>query len=249
MSMESKKTIFAVSDIHGYYTAFKRALDESGFDAENENHIFMCLGDLFDRGEENVAVYDYIKALPRKILLRGNHDEVLRDALVSGALSQVVTDNNTDLTIKDFLGKDAIDENGRIDVETHAEKVRELIAFVDSMGDYYEVGDLIFTHGWLPIDVDKKRRTACLLQNWRDASAEEWSDAHWVSWNEVYSVGAVLDGKTIVCGHRTARMGDRFDPMREPDCTEPFFGKGVIAIDAGTNRSGRVNVLRLEISD
>ena len=38
-------------------------------------------------------------------------------------------------------------------------------------------------------------------------------------------------------------MGSMFDSFREFDFSEPFFGKGMIAIDAGTVRSGRVNVL------
>jgi hypothetical protein len=35
--------------------------------------------------------------------------------------------------------------------------------------------------------------------------------------------------------------------MREPDCSEPFYGNGIVAIDAGTVRSGRVNVFITEI--
>ena len=46
--METKK-IFAVSDIHGFYTQLREALDKAGFDSENENHLFVCCGDCFDK--------------------------------------------------------------------------------------------------------------------------------------------------------------------------------------------------------
>ena len=54
---------------------------------------------------------------------------------------------------------------------------------------------------------------------------------------------AFLAGRTIVCGHRPAYMGYYFDPTRANDCNEIFYGQGMIALDAHTVRSGRVNVL------
>ena len=52
-----------------------------------------------------------------------------------------------------------------------------------------------------------------------------------------------MAGRTIVCGHRPAYMGYYFDPTRANDCNEIFYGQGMIALDAHTVRSGRVNVL------
>ena len=55
-----------------------------------------------------------------------------------------------------------------------------------------------------------------------------------------------VEGKTIVCGHHTSRLGYRFDPSRATDCHDIFYGDGVIAIDSGTVKSGVINVLVLE---
>ena len=244
-NIENQTVIFAVSDIHGHYTALMQALEESGFDVNNENHIFLSLGDLADRGAENMKVYDFVKSLPRKILLKGNHEDMLRNILTQGDVSATDIYNGTDITVTELLGEDAIDKYGCIDLEKHAEKITETVAFIDSMQDYYEIGDYIFTHGWLPCDIDLARRRACIFDDWRNASAEEWAEARWLSWKEMYAVGAMLAGKTVVCGHRPARMGDTFDPMREHDCDDIFYGDGVIAIDAYTIRSGKVNVLRI----
>lgn len=246
---ERKNTIFAVSDVHGHYTALVRALAEAGFDAENENHVFLSVGDLFDRGEENRKVYEFVKSLPRKILLRGNHEDNLAAILEGGQLEYEDFRNGTAVTVKEFLGEDAIDEYDCIDLEKHAEKIAEIRAFLDSMGDYYEMRNYVFTHGWLPVDIDLKKRTATVREDWRDSSAEDWIDYHWLEWQQLYAVGAMLPGKIIVCGHRPARMGDSFDPMREPQCDDIFYGDGMIVLDAYTVRSGKVNVLKLEVAD
>lgn len=56
-----KKKIFAVSDIHGHYHILKEALDRAGFDDSNDNHLLVCCGDYFDRGDENVEVLIILK--------------------------------------------------------------------------------------------------------------------------------------------------------------------------------------------
>lgn len=71
------KRLFVVSDIHGHYTLMKKALDDAGFDENNDNHVFVSCGDLFDRGVENRKVYDFVRRLKRKVLICGNHDERL----------------------------------------------------------------------------------------------------------------------------------------------------------------------------
>ena len=213
--------------------------------SNNEKHIFVCLGDLFDRGRENHAVYSYVKGLKHKILIKGNHEDSLLRILTEGKLIPDDFSNETDVTVKELLGNRAIDSNGIIDTSRHKEKIDELLMFITDMRDYYETEGYIFTHGWLPIIIDG--RMPRLVEDFRDASESEWIEARLLGWHEVFAAGAVLDGKTIVCGHRPARLGYLFDDTRERDLCEPFFGEGVIAIDAGTVRSGVVNVLVIEL--
>lgn len=238
------RKLFVVSDVHGHYTLLKKALDDAGFDPSKDNHVFVSCGDLFDRGNENGSVYDFVRNLPNKILIRGNHEDMLCDALDRGKITVTELYNGTDITIEEFLGKDAVDRQGRFDPEKHAEKIRDIKSFVEEMLDYYESGDYIFTHGWLPIEFEG--RYPRIRDDWKDALPEDWQGARFLEWHQLYDVGATLAGKTIVCGHRPARLGRLFDDSREPDCSEPFYGNGIIAIDAGTVRSGRVNVLVIE---
>ncbi len=241
----SAKTLFIVSDIHGHYKEMKKALDEAGFCAEKESHVFVSAGDLFDRGTENGAVYDFVRCLKHKILIRGNHEDMLLETLERGYLTDSDRDNGQDLTISDLLGKGAVDEMGRFDKERHDAKIEELMVFIGGMSDYYETESHVFTHGWLPIVFDGRFPQVDPL--WRSASASDWHWAHELEWQQLYGAGAILKNKTIVCGHRPARLGSMFDSFREFDCSEPFFGNGMIAIDAGTVRSGRVNVLVTEV--
>lgn len=74
------KKYFVTSDIHSFYTAFATSLKESGFDSLNPDHILVLCGDLFDRGPDSAMIYQQIKAIPkeRRILIRGNHEHLLK---------------------------------------------------------------------------------------------------------------------------------------------------------------------------
>ncbi len=240
------KKIFIVSDIHGYYTELMKALEQAGFDRENENHVFISCGDLFDRGTENAKVYAFVQSLQRKILIKGNHEDMLSRILKEGNITDTDISNGTDVTVAELFGEDSIDAYGNFKTTAHTEKIREVMDFLDSMLNYYETECYVFTHGWLPIVFEG--RYPKIDPSWRDVSDEEWNEARLLEWQQLYDVKALLDGKTIVCGHRASFLGHMFDCFREPDCSEPFYGEGMIAIDAGTVRSGRVNVLVIEES-
>ena len=81
--MKSKK-MFVVSDVHGHYTLLREALDRAGFDKDNEDHLLICCGDYFDRGNENVEVLRFFERLQHKVLLRGNHEDLLLKLLQTG---------------------------------------------------------------------------------------------------------------------------------------------------------------------
>ena len=59
------------------------ALRNKGFDENNQDHILVVLGDIFDRGYETNQVYNFLKSLPedRCILIYGNHEYLYRDLL------------------------------------------------------------------------------------------------------------------------------------------------------------------------
>ena len=238
------KRLFVVSDIHGHYMLMKKALDDAGFDENNDNHVFVSCGDLFDRGVENRKVYDFIRRLKRKVLICGNHDERLLTIMSEKRVQVSDLYNGTDITVEEFFGTDSIGAYGAISFPAYGKMTGNLRRFISSMFDYYETEHYVFVHGWIPIEIEGK--TPLILENWRKADAEAWHHARFLEWQQLYGTSAMLAEKTIVCGHRPTRLGHMFDPLREPDDSTIFFGDGMIAIDAGTVRSGRVNVLVLD---
>ena len=71
---------FVTSDIHSFYDEFIQALDEAGYDKNNENHTLIVCGDIFDRGTKPLQVYEFLRSIPkeRRILIRGNHEYLLK---------------------------------------------------------------------------------------------------------------------------------------------------------------------------
>ena len=75
---------FVTSDIHSYYTELITALNNAGFDANNEDHYLVVCGDYFDRGTQSKEMYEYLMSLERKVLVKGNHDDMMVDMLRRG---------------------------------------------------------------------------------------------------------------------------------------------------------------------
>lgn len=80
------KKYFITSDTHSYYSILMHTLNKKGFDINNQDHIFVLVGDLFDRGDESLELYNWVKSLPkeRRILIRGNHEYLFRDMVNRG---------------------------------------------------------------------------------------------------------------------------------------------------------------------
>ena len=243
MSYTETKDLFVVSDIHGHASELFAALDEAGFDSKNSRHVLVSCGDHFDRGSESRAVLRYLRTLKNKILLRGNHEVILENILARGFLRPIDRRNGVEKTVTAFFGRNCMDSDGRLYVDPRDR--RDILDFLDSTYDYFETEHYVFAHGWLPLEQDEDGYST-LPANWRQATREAWRAAAWIKWYEAYRAGGLLpSGKTLVCGHRTAAYGVDFDPSRSTTDSSIFYGDRMIAIDACTAVSRRVNVLVL----
>ena len=237
-----KIKIFSVSDIHGHATLLKNALDGAGFDKSNANHLLVVCGDCFDRGRENRAVMRFLNGIKNKVIVRGNHEDKLIQLLDRLQINDVDRHNGTDVTVREFFGPSEVTDDGRLYPDPYtAQMLRD---FVGRTFDYFETENYVFTHGFLPLHRD--RTSPALNANWRYAHNEEWPYARFTGWQEVYPLRLAPMGKTVVCGHRSASYATDFDPERSTDDFSPFSGNGIIAIDACTVLSGRVNILVVE---
>ncbi len=237
---EPMKKLFVVSDVHGHYTLLKEALDRAGYDKDNEDHLLICCGDYFDRGDENMEVLKFFERVKNKVLLRGNHEDMLLKLLQTGKLLPHHYINGTISTLRNIFGKYSIDPvNDTIDFSGKTRIVDRICEFIEETVDYYETEKYVFVHGWLPED-------ALTPEGRQEASPEAWEKARWVKWNERYIGLRPLSDKILVCGHVPTFYANALDPSRDKNSYEIFSGNGIIAIDAGTADTKQVNVLVLE---
>jgi len=69
---------YIISDIHGEYQMFLKMLEKINF--SNSDTLYI-LGDVVDRGPEPIKVLQYIIDKPNIILIRGNHEQMMLDAI------------------------------------------------------------------------------------------------------------------------------------------------------------------------
>jgi len=228
-----KVKIFAVSDLHGCTRDLKRALKMVDFRPNSEKHLLVVCGDPFDRGTENLEMYAYLRSIKNKLLIKGNHEEMLVNALQRGYIDHTDVHNGTDVTIEQLLGGGSLDPYGRITVPSSAKQ--EIYSFVNTMYDYLETDKHVFVHGWTAEAVSHS-------ENWRRAPMADWQEARWKEWQRMYPSHPKVKGKTVVCGHRSAALGSMFDTNRPGNSFLPFFGDGITVIDGSTYKTGIVNV-------
>lgn len=250
---------FVISDIHGFYTEMKKALDDAGFDRNNPEHTLVSCGDLFDRGSENREVLEFVMSIPedRRILIWGNHDENLWEIVNRDrGVCDADVHNGTVKTIKELAGK----KNNIYDC---IEKLRHdlyLQEYFACLKDYFETEHYIFVHGWLPTYEEDEKLNYDL-----GASRNEWSSARWMCgfrcwYSQMMNQDEfqIVDTRMVVCGHwhtsyahaRLHRMGEEFPDKHQSwkkHCHfEPFVDKGIIGIDGCTAYTQKVNVLIID---
>lgn len=252
---------FVFADIHGFYTIFKEALEKSGFDEENPEHMLVSLGDNFDRGEENYQVFTFLKRMKAKnkiILIKGNHEDLMLQMIFRKYPLSRDLHNGTYQTIEEF-GK--VYFNDKESFFTNFEgiyyKLREdgFFDLLYDMLDYYETDHYIFTHGYLPLNLDYTYKA-----DWRNASIDEFERARWHNGMNI-SINLKIGepNKKIVVGHYHTYYGNirkkyhYDDKLEYPSISfedlsmfKPYEDDNVIGLDARTVSTQMVNILILE---
>ncbi len=124
---------------------------------------------------------------------------------------------------------------------------------------YYKMSDYIFVHGWIPCFHNTERFTSEYYRynpDWRKSSIEELYDLTYFNGMELWSKGIREPGKTIFCGHINTSWGHynlhhkgAESPADRKAISDPFIDEGIVALDASTPNSGKVNVYVLESNE
>ncbi len=233
-----RKKLFVVSDIHGHYTLMKEALDKAGFDKDNAEHLLVCCGDYFDRGNENAEVLKFFERLKHKVLIRGNHEDLLLELLYTCKVLRHHRINGTMQTLEEFFGKYAVDPlDNTIDFSGKNRTVDRICEFINETVNYFETENYVFVHGWIAENWGQK---------WRNADDDAWEKARWTKWTDAYDDKRPIDDKTLICGHVPTFYANKFYLGKPNSDSDIIYADGLIAIDAGTYDSKRVNVLVIE---
>ena len=226
--------IFAVSDVHGFTSILRRNLSEVGFEVNNPNHLLVFCGDLFDRGPEAKDMLKFIHEVDNKIMVKGNHEDLMQEMIFRGfPLLHDIQNRTYDTALQLAWDSSLGDVN-----------YTKLYGIFDNlcsqMVDFYETKRYVFVHGWIPVTPDKK--------DWRDSSL--WKESRWRNGMEMQMKGKTLTDKTIVCGHWHCSWGNsiKFNVSEFDDDAiwDPYTAPGIIAIDRCTAYTQEMNIIVLE---
>ena len=215
------KKYFVVSDIHSFVSELKYSLRQAGFNKKNKDHTLIVCGDVFDRGDETVEVYKYLKSIPKKrcILIKGNHESLYKELLTKSFPDRYDFYNGT---VRAFCNIASIDEeklsryywieqgfaNG-LDYDQIEEKLystwnqiktivanHEITTWLNSKQwkNYFELDNYIFVHSFIPVKVkdEWKEMHPYKLRSFCYEYSPDWREASEDEW-ELATWGDPID--------------------------------------------------------
>ncbi|MCX4363147.1 MAG: metallophosphoesterase [Clostridia bacterium] len=253
---------YVVADVHGYYDYMVEALQEKGFFEDKEPHKLVVCGDIYDRGPQNKEVENFVAQLLDKdeiILIRGNHEDLLMsfiDTLPSLSeydlrFSHSYTNGTVD-TVREIVG--ASMKKMILAPQIVSEQFKKSLTYtkiIPAMLNYYETERYIFVHGWIPATANGFGGMGLFFEydpKWREANNADWTYARWYNGMLAAHQGVVEAGKIIVCGHWHCSFGhahyeENGSEFGKDADFSPYYGDGIIALDACTIQSKKVNCI------
>ena len=242
--------LYVAADPHGFYHILMAALHNVGFFTDPQPHKLIICGDCFDRGREAFEMQHFLLqefGRDELIWIKGDHEDLFCDFVDTAhgyPHNQYVHAGTYDTAIQltHWLSPDTPHTS------SFESTLRETPYYklISALPDYYETKNYVFVHGWLPVDVNSDGSFS-FREDWRQASEKAWRSARWLNGMEAF-LTARVPGKTVVCGHRDASYGHRKygNNPAQSEQHAPFYAPGVIALDACTAMSRRINVIVIE---
>ena len=212
--------IFVTSDIHGNIHKFEQMLSTIEYNPEND--LLIILGDLVDRGNNNLDCLKKAMELSEggAIVLKGNHDEMLELCL-----KDIVNDTrefDVDFWCRCNGGLKTLTELQSITPE----EAKEYCSFLHDLPLGLTIDNLVFVHAG--IDSSKP-----LQKQHKD-------DLLWI--REEFIESKAIEGSLVIFGHTpTLYMQDTTDISR----STIWHSKDKIGIDCGAAYGGRLACLEI----
>ena len=225
--------IYLMSDVHGDYQSFYKMLTKIKFSSGDNLYI---LGDVVDKGEENLRLLDFIRSSENMILIKGNH-EYLFERYLQGTI-------NAELW--DACGGSVTRE----EVHQLSENEKEgYLAFLKSLPVYKILtvnGEKYFlTHSGYNADYDVLDSVTGLIDIKASVDQAVAADQErYLFSNDIHYLPAIIRfDKKIIVGHYPTLL------LPEHGRATIYHGEKYIDIDTGNerrNEGGRLSCLRLD---
>ncbi len=160
--------IYCIADIHGYFTAFKKRVEQIKALWNEDADKLILLGDYVDRGPDSFKVLEFVHSIqqqyPKQIIaLLGNHEEWLINYI--GEVEEWISPDTEDKTLLSFLSAEQFEKVRKLlalhkppqDLYTYIRKCilqdhKDLIDWIKKLPLYYETEKQIFVHAGVDED-------------------------------------------------------------------------------------------------
>lgn len=249
---------FVSADVHGFFDEWIYALEEKRFNMDNPEHMLIVCGDLFDRGNKAKELQRFVMKMLDKnkiILVRGNHEDLALEMIENyvnymfNIKSTHHYHNGTFQTFIDLTGMNYNDATTCLwEFKRLANQTDYVKNIIPRMQNFYQTERYVFVHSWIPLVENAFQFNS----DWQNADDKLWAKARWLNPVELYNKKLYPKDKTLVFGHWHcsafwANMDrTKYSEFGKNACFEPFITKEIIALDACTVLSKKVNVVVLE---
>lgn len=134
----------------------------AGFDWANPNHMLIGLGDYWDRGVDNLRVFDFLNEMSNKnriYMVMGNHDEALLDFMnkeLEIVRKMDLYDNEMDVTLTEFahfIDKSVVPFFSEDDYQFIRDEIKakhpDLLPLLRKMQGGFKLDNYVLTHSGL----------------------------------------------------------------------------------------------------
>lgn len=208
----------------------------------------------------------------RCILIRGNHEDLYFDLLKKDcpdsydysngtvrtfAAIAKVHENSVNPYYVSMLNEDFKENWAKVKEKVEKSAITKWLRS-DRWINYYELDDNIFVHSFIPYKlkdafagiVSRKLPIDYFEYNpdWRKADDKSWLEATWgcpyKEFRAGLAKGEIENGKRIICGHwHASDFHESFGTKGKIDDYDIYFGENLVALDACTALTDKVNVL------
>lgn len=208
----------------------------------------------------------------RCILIRGNHEDLYFDLLKkdypdsydysNGTVRTFVAiakvhENSVNPYYVSMLNEDFKENWAKVKEKVEKSAITKWLRS-DRWINYYELDDNIFVHSFIPYKlkdafagiVSRKLPIDYFEYNpdWRKADDKSWLEATWgcpyKEFRAGLAKGEIENGKRIICGHwHASDFHESFGTKGKIDDYDIYFGENLVALDACTALTDKVNVL------